>query len=369
MKVSYYYKVSFTSSTGVLKKIESTINAFSMIGCSAQGKSIKANSLWASLVTAIHIFRDDADIMMFRSCGSLLLWMPSLVWARIAGKKIVIDVATPKKAQFLEILKNNHTTSFRKGVSAAALYFIYPLAWAPANIIIQHSYDSSWFYVPVKKKTIITGNPSPVNILDVSCDFSDKKYPADEINLIAVSHMKFWHGYDRLLQAVALHNRASNSRINVKVNIHFVGEGPEKRALELLARNLRINNHVHFHGLREYDFIRDLCRVAHIGVGALGGFRKGLHHGSAIKVREYIGSGLPVLLSTKDIDIERHDECVYYVANDESIFSIQEIIDWYLCNKYYKIEKQRELFDFYEKKLSAETKAKEIIVALGLRAA
>lgn len=148
---------------------------------------------------------------------------------------------------------------------------------------------------------------------------SDKK-----LNFISVANISFWHGFDRVLYGM---RECYNNEILNLIHYHIVGDGEEKQQLELLCKNLGLQKYVTFHGFQHGKALQSLYLRAHLGIGGIGLHRKGITQNSALKVREYLQFGLPVVKSTHDSDV---DHCPYYmnVSADDSPLNIQNVIDF-----------------------------------------
>lgn len=365
MKIKYYFMKSSDSSMGVLKKIETSLVALAKKGHQVEGVSVQAQSLASAIGAARRLWRDDSDIVWLRSTGHLLIWMPALIKLRLRGAKIIIDVATPKIVQVHEILNQNQVSWFRKLLHLVSTFVLYPLVWMPANLILQHSYDGVWFYTGVRGKVMHTGNPAPCEAREEGLFHTAIERGEACFSFVAISHLKFWHGYDRLL--VALYEYMAGSDPWLTVRIDLIGDGPEKCKLEKLAERLGINDMVNFHGVQDQAYIKSVCEQADIGVAAIGAYRKRLHYDSAIKVREYMSQGLPVVISTNDLDIPENCQFIYRISNSDAPFCIKDMIQWYQEKELYKKEKKENVISFFKRHLSAEAKIEQVLAHLSER--
>lgn len=126
--------------------------------------------------------------------------------------------------------------------------------------------------------------------------------------LFVASRFFPWHGLDRLLLAA----RQSTAEFVVDV----VGEvEPGDRAA--CAQDSRFV----LHGSRDRSFIAELTRKAWVGLTSLALDRNGMEQACTLKVREYLGAGLPVYSGHGDVF---PDGFAYYERGDGSIESILE---------------------------------------------
>ncbi|MGL5426402.1 MAG: glycosyltransferase, partial [Cetobacterium sp.] len=65
-----------------------------------------------------------------------------------------------------------------------------------------------------------------------------------------------------------------------------------------------------------------------IAVGCLGNHRKGIYTIQALKNKEYMAKGLPMIFSEDDPGL-REKEFVYKATHDEELINIENLIKWY----------------------------------------
>lgn len=146
----------------------------------------------------------------------------------------------------------------------------------------------------------------------------------NSLNLIAVANFARWHGYDRLIRSLA----NLNSKSEVDINLHMVGDGPELNSLKELTEDLSLNERVIFYGPKsgkELDIIYNSMDVA---VCSLGLYRINHDILSPLKPAEYIARGLPIILGNND---ERFDQqrFIFRVPNDPSDIDFYRFVNWY----------------------------------------
>jgi len=147
----------------------------------------------------------------------------------------------------------------------------------------------------------------------------------DRLDIITVSGMKFWHGYERIIQGLITYYAAEHP---FEVNLHMVGDGPELAKYKLLSAPVAA--HVIFHGRKEgeeLDAIYDLCDVA---ADCFGCQRKDLFITSTQKCREYASKGVPIVTATEnDAFLSAEHDYVLKFPEDESEIDIQSIVVFY----------------------------------------
>ena len=184
--------------------------------------------------------------------------------------------------------------------------------------------------VTYSKDKMIFGIPTLncVNGIDFSqVSVRNNLQQATSINLIAVASMVKWQGYDRLIKGIGEYYR-TNGRRNLK--LFLVGCGPEINYYKEISSKYKIDKHIFFCGMKfgeELDAIYNICDLA---VAPLGMHRKDVYISSALKTREYVAKGLPIITSTR-IDVFPEDKCYFVcrVPEDESLIDIRTIIKYY----------------------------------------
>lgn len=155
----------------------------------------------------------------------------------------------------------------------------------------------------------------------------NRKTDPETIHILALASMSYWHGYDRLIRALAEYTG------DQKVVIHMVGpnDGGSIPEWKALTEELGLTDRVIFHGSksgRELDEMFDLCDI---GVNSLGMYRKGFSVTSELKSREYAARGLPFVCSVDDPALNHTDDPLWLrVSNDDSTPDMGMIVDFAL---------------------------------------
>ncbi|MCR5385566.1 MAG: hypothetical protein K6E69_00435 [Treponema sp.] len=174
----------------------------------------------------------------------------------------------------------------------------------------------------------------------------------DEIHLIAVANFNFWHGYDRLIEG--LHNYYKIPR-SKKVFIDFVGD--DNAGYKALVDKYSLNEYVKLHGALFGKNLDNVFNNKDIAFSSLGDHRRNLFGiTSALKSREYLARGLPIVTSIR-IDIIPDDfKYCLRVPEDDSPIDIEKVVDFvtnlYSNNKRAAITK--EIRSFAEKYCSMD---------------
>lgn len=149
----------------------------------------------------------------------------------------------------------------------------------------------------------------------------------DEVHILALASMSYWHGYDRLIRS--LHGYTGDR----KVVLHMVGgnDGGMLPAWQKLAAELQVEDRVVFHGKMYGEALDEMFDLCDVGTNALAQFRKNLSATSELKVREYTARGLPFLCSVEDPALAHAGEPFWLtVANDDSVPDMEQIVEFAL---------------------------------------
>ena len=212
--------------------------------------------------------------------------------------------------------------------------------------------ESWWFNIGIKNKTIKMGNGILINS---KTPVVGSVWPADEPKLIGVAQLASWHGYDRVINALAL---AKEQHLPYKIIFTIVGDGREREALEALVKQLGLEDNVLFTGMLTGEDLNNAFKDKHVGVASLGLYRIGLYEASVLKVREYMARGLTVLGAGEDPDIDIGSSYRILVSNDESVESVLVSLNSFthrVLPSHYDVRK------FAEMNLSLEAKLSKII--------
>jgi len=144
----------------------------------------------------------------------------------------------------------------------------------------------------------------------------------DEIHLLIVANVSYWHGIDRILKGLKKYNG------KIKIILHIVGNGKEIDNLKRISSELKLENDIVFHGHLTGIQLDELYNICHIGVGSLGIHRKGLSQTSELKAREYCARGLPYIIAVSDPDFPGTFPYIKLFPPDDSPLNIEKIIEF-----------------------------------------
>ncbi len=342
-----YYSYGSENFPGVTKKISNTVKAAQNLGIQAEHKAFKSTE---RLVSIKELFFDKSDVIFIRFAFFIHTFLfPVLAYKRLTGHKIVVDVPTPRATALNEIC-GKKSKNFK--IKILWNYIFSSWILLPANKIIQYAGESAYFSFGLRYKTLKMGNGI---LIDDSVSLVKQVKKPKEINFIGVASLAFWHGYDRLIKALALFNEKYQG---YKINFKIVGDGEVLADLRTLVAEKNLSDTVTFTGALYGRDLDDAYVGMNISVSSLGLFRKGLDEASDLKTREYLAKGLCVLGSGKDPDFKTDSKFRFTIPNNESIEPIVDIL-WQLMS--IDLPAPEEVRAYALKELSLENKLVAIL--------
>lgn len=218
--------------------------------------------------------------------------------------------------------------------------------------IVTFSEDDSIYGIP----TIKTGNGILVDKVEPVKSLEKK----DTIDLLAVGILQKSHGYERCICSLAQYYREQKDG---RVELHIVGDGTELKFYKNLTKKQKIEEHVHFYGRKTGTDLNKIYEKMDIGLGCFGLYKRKIYRASALKTREYLAKGLPVVSGCKE-DIFEHVNVDFYLEypNDKSSIDMNRIVDFHdrLYQKDRK-EVRKKIREFAQNTVDMEIVLKPII--------
>ena len=154
----------------------------------------------------------------------------------------------------------------------------------------------------------------------------------NDIHLIAVAEIHYWHGFDRLVAGMGEYYKLNPDAR--KVFFHVVGwedyRGTTSNGyltVEQTAKKYNIGQYVVNHGKLFGDKLDEVFNQCVFAIGSLGRHRSGITNIKTLKNREYAARGIPFIYSETDNDFEDKPYIIKAPA-DESPVNIRQIIDF-----------------------------------------
>lgn len=190
--------------------------------------------------------------------------------------------------------------------------------------IITYSNDNEIFEVPTIKLS---------NGTDIANISKRKIKNKNTIDVIAVSTMSFWHGYDRFIEGMGEYYKENRDR---KIIFHLVGTGRELDKYKNLISKYNLENYVILHGKKTGIDLDKIYDHSDIALDSMGRHRAGINFNSTIKGKEYGAKGLPII-SGVETELDSCQDYKYYMrveASDNPIdmFSVINFYDYIYNN-------------------------------------
>ncbi|MCB6972386.1 MULTISPECIES: glycosyltransferase family 1 protein [Butyricimonas] len=142
---------------------------------------------------------------------------------------------------------------------------------------------------------------------------------SQELHLIGVAEIHFWHGFDRLIKGLANYY---STQPNYKVYFHIIGDffsQRERHEYVSIIKEYHIEPYVILHGQQHGKSLDALFELCHLGIGSLARHRSGITNIKTLKNREYAARGIPFIYSEIDDDFEDMPYIMKIPANEEPV--------------------------------------------------
>lgn len=165
---------------------------------------------------------------------------------------------------------------------------------------------------------------------------------SSEIHLIAVASLLPGHGYERCIQGLKNYYDTSDEDMKI-IKLHIVGEGPELKHYKELVTEYDLGQYVFFYGKKINKELDDIYEAKDIAMGCFGDYKVGIYKSSALKTREYLAKGLPIISADREDVFDDTPEYPYYlqVPNDATAIDFNSVVTFY--NKIYNGEKKEDV--------------------------
>jgi glycosyltransferase involved in cell wall biosynthesis len=179
-----------------------------------------------------------------------------------------------------------------------------------------------------KVQGLYYGKPA-INILngfDVSSVPKCKNIVNEDIHMLGIANMAYWHGYDRIIEGLRNYRNKSNE----KVVIHLIGPNGDGSLdkWKKLVDEYDLNEFIKFEGPKYGDELNYYFNKCELAIGSLGRHRSGHKYLCTLKVREYMARGIPFIISHTDLGLDSNKEYYLKVPGNEEPINIEKLIDF-----------------------------------------
>lgn len=186
---------------------------------------------------------------------------------------------------------------------------------------VTYTKDQKIFGIP----TIHSANGIDVeSVPQITGKFQDKR-----INLIGVAFMQRHHGYERIIKGLYGYYGQKAER-EYRIELHLVGDGPEKLLYQELVQEYGLEEYVHFYPTLSGKELDDVYDISDIALVSFGMYKINFHGKlAALKSRECLAKGMP-LITGCEIDVLSEDyPYAKTFPNDDSVVEIEDVVAFY----------------------------------------
>lgn len=164
-----------------------------------------------------------------------------------------------------------------------------------------------------------------VNAIDLDSIPIVNRNKSKIIRLIAVSSMKPWHGYDRLILGFRDFYRVNKEP---KIKLILLGNGIEFNNYKNMILKYDLQDYIDLPGMKDGLELNEYFNDSDIAISSLALHRINLKSASTLKAREYAARGLPIITASNE-DVEVDSSFILKFKPNESAIEIEKIIKFY----------------------------------------
>lgn len=259
---------------------------------------------------------DRPDFLYIRKVGGDYKHYKFLRFVKKQFPKCKILIEIPTYPYFWESVKNI------TGILLVKDYYNYCYKMKKyIDRIVTYSDDTEIFGIPTLhiKNGIDVESILPIDVY--------AEYSLERVNLIAVAVMRPHHGYERIIEGLYRYYRNMGKR---DFHIHMVGDGIERNAYEKLIHEYKLESHFTFYGMLSGNELHEVYCKADFALSAFGWYKDRVSKSSALKVREYLAKGLPIISGCREdaFDETKGEFCEIF-SNDNSPIDFNRIVSFY----------------------------------------
>lgn len=176
----------------------------------------------------------------------------------------------------------------------------------------------------------------------------------DEIRILTLASMRYWQGYDRLIEGLA------NYKGETPVFIEIVGNSFDDSIAnwKKLAETLGVDSNVLFRGALYGDELTQIINSCDVAAATLGMHRRSVGVASVLKVREYCARGIPFVYSYNDSCLNGDEPFALKIEENDNPVDIDKLVNW--VHSLSSEEITHTMREFAKEKMSWETQLENV---------
>lgn len=301
---------AFPPASGPGLKYAAWGRAFERLGCSC---SVRTELVGAERLAA-WIGEHPWDLVLVRADERSAGARAALRSARERGSAVVAEVPTAHRTVAREIARSPLTPRLRarylwRLVGASGL-------WREADLVLETMPDSAlWRLARRRRPGLTLTNGVDLERLELAAGWRER----GTLRLVAAASPAHWNGYERVVAALPALPRAQLTLLGSRE--------PYARVLDLADR-LGVADRVLAPGHLDGAAYTAALRDADVGVSSLALHRIGGGALSPLKTRDYLASGLPVLVTGDDPDLCDGPPFVFRVPAGDAPVDLPAVDRW-----------------------------------------
>tara|TARA_B110000211_G_scaffold12809_1_gene13404 strand:+ start:8986 stop:10035 length:1050 start_codon:yes stop_codon:yes gene_type:complete len=342
--ITFVYFSNNSNSSGVKLKMNNFKDASKKLGYKSNEIVLNTeNGFYRNIKTLFINAFNLKNIVFIRYNNSVNLLLFLFIFIlKIRNVKIILDVPTPLINNLNEIIVSD-SRFLKKTIIVFNTILLGPFPYFFSNIVVQYA-EEHYYFKFLKKNNILIGNGIDVDFYQ---NFK-RNLITKKIKFIIVANLAPWHGVDRVIKAL--------STVNYDFELNIVGGGVEYENLVNLTRKLKLQNKIVFTGPLERKTYINLMCDSDLGIGSMAWDLIKVKVSSALKLREYVSCGLPVVFTSFDPDLSNHKNFFEINHDQTSINAFFKNLDNSIKNA-----DSQEIRKFAQEKLCMTNKLKIIL--------
>ena len=328
VRVAYVVGWEGGADTGPYKKIAEQARIWQSLGADIKLFVLTTTenaAAWESLGQTAQVITREPDPLRLslqkeRLLRHALSWRPQLVYHRYSLAYPGLVMAVRRVPVVVEVntddLREYRLIAPRKGIVNAVSRGLV-LGKVAGLVAVTQELAESRSFARFSRPTVVVANG-----IDLGSVREMPRPTGERIRLIFIGQPHCpWHGLDKVIQ-LAL----------ARPQWHIDVVGPNWDEIRALAGAIPAN--ILAHGLLDGPGYELILAQAHIGLGSLALYRKGMTEASTLKLREYLAVGLPSIIGYTDTDFPNGAPFLLQLPNrPDNVSSSLSAIDEFISSQ------------------------------------